>query len=164
RDTLLLGVDADVAIDHPVLEEDAVAAERVRRLGRRRRLAGARCPCCAHDAASNARSAGGSASPPPCGEGSGVEGTLNAGVWESPPPGLPHKGGGEVGVRPVACGIVRRRAASAAASRALWRSDARQRAPRKPSTSGSSASSSGTCARRSEPANPAKRPAVCASA
>jgi NlpC/P60 family putative phage cell wall peptidase len=33
--------------------------------------------------------------PPPCGEGVGVEGTPNAGVQGSPPPGLPHKGGGK---------------------------------------------------------------------
>jgi len=34
-------------------------------------------------------------SPRPCGEKLGVEGLQNVGHWDSPPPGLPHKEGGE---------------------------------------------------------------------
>ena len=35
-----------------------------------------------------------SAPPPPRGEGLGVGGTTTVGFWDSPPPGLPHRGGG----------------------------------------------------------------------
>ena len=46
-----------------------------------------------------------SSSPPPCGEGPGVGGTPSADGLQSPPPNLPHKGGGERGAPPAVTSI-----------------------------------------------------------
>ena len=60
--------------------------------------------------------------------------------------------------------MARRTRATAAASIACRRSLARHKAPRKPSTSGSRATSAGMCSTRSAPARPAVSPAAWASA
>ncbi|MCC7251100.1 bifunctional diaminohydroxyphosphoribosylaminopyrimidine deaminase/5-amino-6-(5-phosphoribosylamino)uracil reductase RibD [Hyphomicrobium sp.] len=76
----------------------------------------------------------GADSPSPCGEGSGAEAAATSDVLESPSPGLPHKGGGEVEAGGLSLGDVLARLADEGITRLLveggetvWRAFAAER-------------------------------------